>query len=198
MKTNLAAMILSIASLTSMNASAQWSLAPSSAELKFLSTKVFTNKQSVTETSSFHTLSGKVSDEGELHLTVNLGSVDTQVSIRDQRLRDWVFEVAKYQNAEISAKIDKANFSDLTVGKPLRIKQSLILKTHGKSLPLAADLQLVKDLDGSIHVASISPILLDVKQLGLNEGVEKLIEVMGLASINQQIPITFYGRFIES
>lgn len=198
MKPIFAAVILLITSLSSMNASAQWSLAPSSAELNFLSTKVFANKRSVTETSSFKTLSGIVSDEGELRLNVNLGSVDTQVSIRDQRLRDWVFEVSKYQNAKIFAKIDKANFNGLTVGKPLRIKQSLVLKIHGKELPLEADLQLVKDLDGSIHVASISPILLDVKQLGLNEGVEKLIEVMGLASINQQIPITFYGTFIEN
>ena len=198
MKSILPLLLLSIVSFTSMNASAQWSLAPSSAELKFLSTKVLMNKQSITEISSFQTLSGTVSDEGELELKVKLGSVNTQISIRDQRLRDWVFEVSKFQDAEISGKIAKVNLTALAVGAPLRIKLALVLKAHGKEIPLEADLQLVKDLGGSIYVSSISPILLDVKQLGLNIGIEKLIEVMGLASINQQVPITFYGKFIES
>ncbi|MPY23576.1 YceI family protein [Shewanella sp. YLB-07] len=198
MKSILPLLLLSIVSFTSMNASAQWSLAPSSAELKFLSTKVLMNKQSITEISSFQTLSGTVSDDGELELKVKLGSVNTQISIRDQRLRDWVFEVSKFQDAEISGKIAKVNLTALAVGAPLRIKLALVLKAHGKEIPLEADLQLVKDLGGSIYVSSISPILLDVKQLGLNIGIEKLIEVMGLASINQQVPITFYGKFIES
>ena len=198
MKSILPLLLLSIVSFTSMNASAKWSLAPSSAELKFLSTKVLMNKQSITEISSFQTLSGTVSDDGELELKVKLGSVNTQISIRDQRLRDWVFEVSKFQDAEISGKIAKVNLTALAVGAPLRIKLALVLKAHGKEIPLEADLQLVKDLGGSIYVSSISPILLDVKQLGLNIGIEKLIEVMGLASINQQVPITFYGKFIES
>ncbi|QDO85637.1 YceI family protein [Shewanella psychropiezotolerans] len=198
MKSILPLLLLSIVSFTSMNASAQWSLAPSSAELKFLSTKVLMNKQSITEISSFQTLSGTVSDDGELELKVKLGSVNTQISIRDQRLRDWVFEVSKFQDAEISGKIAKVNLTALAVGAPLRIKLALVLKAHGKEIPLEADLQLVKDLGGSIYVSSISPILFDVKQLGLNISIEKLIEVMGLASINQQVPITFYGKFIES
>ncbi|MEC4725020.1 YceI family protein [Shewanella sp. D64] len=198
MKSTFAVLMLSIASCIPMNATAQWSLAPSSAELNFLSTKVLMNMNSITEISRFQTLSGTVSDDGELTLKVKLGSVDTQVPIRDQRLRDWVFEVSKYQEAVISAKIAKASLSELVVGKPLRIKQGLILKTHSKTIPLEADLQLVKSPDGSIYVSTTTPILLDVKQLELNKGVEKLIEVMSLASINQQIPITFYGRFIES
>ena len=127
MKPTFAALILSITSLTSMNATAQWSLSSSSAELNFLSTKVLTNKQSITETSSFKSLSGTVSDEGELQLTVQLGSVNTQIPIRDQRLRDWVFEVSKYQNADISANIAKEDLAALVVGKPLRIKQDLLL-----------------------------------------------------------------------
>ena len=198
MKPIFTVLVLSIASCISMNASAQWSLAPSSAELNFLSTKVLSNMNSITEQSRFQTLSGAVSDDGELTLKVKLASVDTQVPIRDQRLRDWVFEVSKYQEAVISAKITKANLNALAVGKPLRIKQGLILKAHGKAIPLEAELQLVKSQDGSIYVSTTSPILLDVKQLELNKGVEKLIDVMGLASINQQIPITFYGKFIES
>ncbi len=198
MKPIFTVLVLSIASCISMNASAQWSLAPSSAELNFLSTKVLSNMNSITEQSRFQTLSGAVSDDGELTLKVKLASVDTQVPIRDQRLRDWVFEVSKYQEAVISAKITKANLNALAVGKPLRIKQGLILKAHGNAIPLEAELQLVKSQDGSIYVSTTSPILLDVKQLELNKGVEKLIDVMGLASINQQIPITFYGKFIES
>ena len=126
MKPIFTVLVLSIASCISMNASAQWSLAPSSAELNFLSAKVLSNMNSITEQSRFQALSGAVSDDGELTLKVKLASVDTQVPIRDQRLRDWVFEVSKYQGAVISAKITKANLNALAVGKPLRIKQGLM------------------------------------------------------------------------
>jgi polyisoprenoid-binding protein YceI len=197
MKTTFAMLILSITLLSSTSASAQWILDSESAELNFLSTKVLINKQSITEISGFNTLSGSVSDDGELMLTVQLESVNTQVPIRDQRLRDWVFQVEKYSSVEISGQVSKVDLKALVVGKPMGITQAFILKTHGKSLPLKAELQLVKSADGALHVSTLTPILLDVKQLDMNLGVEKLIEVMGLASINQQIPITFNGTFTE-
>ncbi|WP_394388972.1 YceI family protein [Shewanella woodyi] len=197
MKTTFATLLLSIALLGSTQASAQWTLDSNSAALNFLSTKVLINKQSITEMSGFNTLSGTVSDDGEFMLTVQLESVNTQVPIRDQRLRDWVFQVEKYSRVEISGQISKLELKDLTIGKPKGVTQSLILKTHGKVLTLKAELQLVKSADGALHVSTLTPILLDTRQLDMNLGIEKLIEVMGLASINQQIPITFYGTFTE-
>ncbi|ACA88240.1 YceI family protein [Shewanella woodyi] len=197
MKTTFATLLLSIALLGSTQASAQWTLDSNSAALNFLSTKVLINKQSITEVSGFNTLSGTVSDDGEFMLMVQLESVNTQVPIRDQRLRDWVFQVEKYSRVEISGQISKLELKDLAIGKPKGITQALILKTHGKVLTLKAELQLVKSADGALHVSTLTPILLDIKQLDMNLGVEKLIEVMGLASINQQIPITFYGTFTE-
>lgn len=44
-------------------------------------------------------------------------------------------------------------------------------------------------------VTTRTPIILDVKQMDMSKGVAQLVEVMGLSSIVEQVPVSFSGTF---
>ncbi|MCV6609901.1 MAG: hypothetical protein OIF55_03930 [Amphritea sp.] len=188
---------LALSGLIAMNAQAGWSL-NEGADLTFLSTKIFTDERTVTEQSRFSMVSGAVSDAGKLELIIDLSSVSTGIGIRDQRLRDWVFEDQRYQTAAISAQIDIARVNALQAGQSLRLQQSLNLSVRGHSLPLNADILLQRMSDGEIQVVTLSPLVLDTASMTMSHGVEQLVEVMGLAVIVTQVPVMFSGTFSQN
>ena len=83
----------------------------------------------------------------------------------------------------------------LKTGDSLQLKQPLTLDLHGSKQDIEAELTLKRGADNSISVATAQPVVVDAKKLGMSGGVAKLVEVMGLASINEQIPVTFNGTF---
>ena len=164
-------------------------------QVHFTSNKTNKQNKTITEESSFATSSAQLSADGVFAMSIDLASVKTNIDLRDERLRDWVFEVAKFPKAEISGKIDMNAISSLKTGDSLQLKQPLTLDIHGNKLDIDAQLTLKRNADNSISVETAEPVMLDAKKMGMSEGVAKLVEVMALASINEQIPVTFKGTF---
>ena len=46
-----------------------------------------------------------------------------------------------------------------------------------------------------IDVQTVNPVILNTQELGLGEGVNKLIDVMGLLTIADQVPVSFGAEF---
>ena len=164
-------------------------------QVHFTSNKTNKQNKTITEESSFATSSAQLSADGAFAMSIDLASVKTNIELRDERLRDWVFEVAKFPKAEISGKIDMNAIGSLKTGDSLQLKQPLTLDIHGNKLDIDAQLTLKRSADNSISVETTEPVMLDAKKMGMSEGVAKLVEVMALASINEQIPVTFKGTF---
>ena len=164
-------------------------------QVHFTSNKTNKQNKTITEESSFATSSAQLSADGVFAMSIDLASVKTNIDLRDERLRDWVFEVAKFPKAEISGKIDMNAIGSLKTGDSLQLKQPLTLDIHGNKLDIDAQLTLKRSADNSISVETTEPVMLDAKKMGMSEGVAKLVEVMALASINEQIPVTFKGTF---
>ena len=164
-------------------------------QVHFTSNKTNKQNKTITEESSFATSSAQLSADGAFAMSIDLASVKTNIELRDERLRDWVFEVAKFPKAEISGKIDMNAIGSLKTGDSLQLKQPLTLDIHGNKLDIDAQLTLKRSADNSISVETTEPVILDAKKMGMSEGVAKLVEVMALASINEQIPVTFKGTF---
>ena len=164
-------------------------------QVPFTSNKTNKQNKTITEESSFATSSAQLSADGAFAMSIDLASVKTNIDLRDERLRDWVFEVAKFPKAEISGKIDMNAIGSLKTGDSLQLKQPLTLDIHGNKLDIDAQLMLKRSADNSISVETTEPVMLDAKKMGMSEGVAKLVEVMALASINEQIPVTFKGTF---
>lgn len=164
-------------------------------QVRFTSSKTNKQNKTIDEESSFATSAAQLSADGAFSMSVDLASVKTNIDLRDERLRDWVFEVVKFPKAEISGKIDMNAIGSLKTGNSLQLKQPLTLDLHGSKQDIEAELTLKRGADNSISVATAQPVVVDAKKLGMSGGVAKLVEVMGLASINEQIPVTFNGTF---
>uniref|UniRef100_E6QQ01 Lipid/polyisoprenoid-binding YceI-like domain-containing protein n=1 Tax=mine drainage metagenome TaxID=410659 RepID=E6QQ01_9ZZZZ len=91
-----------VATLFFTPAYAQWQLENDHSNLNFISIK----KTSIAEVHQFKKLSGSVSDEGDIHLVIDLSSVDTQNDLRNERLKVMLFEVARFPTAEFNGNID--------------------------------------------------------------------------------------------
>jgi polyisoprenoid-binding protein YceI len=155
--------------------------------IRFISIK----KSSVAEVGEFKQFTGEVSGDGSLKLAIDLGSVDTAIDIRDQRLRDELFEIVTFPQATVAGKIDLPAVQALAPGQELALTVDVTLSLHAVQQPVQAQLLAVRLADGSLRVATVDPILLSLEELGLAGGVQKLQELAGLVSIDLVVPVYF-------
>ncbi len=80
--------LLLLLSLTASQAFAGWTLDNTDSRLSFVTVKA----QNVAEVHSFTQLSGEVDSTGIATVTIQLASVDTLIEIRDERMREVLFQ----------------------------------------------------------------------------------------------------------
>lgn len=199
MKKNIISFILMTAAVSAYGEntdSGLWNAQDST--ITFLSSKINKQLNSITEQSSFTASKSQLDTEGNFIMSIDLSSVKTNIDLRDQRLKDWVFEIGKFANAEISGKVEMSAINNLKDGDAISLQQPLLINIHGKKINFNADLSIQRNMDNKITVSTRSPVVLDVKQMGMTEGVARMVEVMGLSSIVEQVPISFNGTFTRN
>lgn len=181
MKTRFA-VALAVSALLSPLALADWQVGPGS-QVQFVSIK----NNTVGEVSHFETLFGSVTDSGDVEVRVVLDSVETNVGIRNERMKNMLFEVGLYPEAVITAKLDTGSMAVLSSGGLTNM--SLQIDLHGQSV--TKDVQLnVAVTDQGVTATTTQPILLTAAEFGLEGGVAALQAVAGLNAISRVIPVT--------
>lgn len=176
-----------VAALLVTPAYAQWQLDNEHSNLNFISIK----KTSVAEVHQFKKLTGEVSDAGNIHLSIDLSSVDTQIDIRNERLKAMLFEIAQFPTAEFDGQIDMSKVATLKVGETLDMPVNGKLTMHGKVQETKAMLRMVKLRSDQIQVTTKMPIVLNADLYDLSAGIEKLREAANLPVISAAVPVTF-------
>ena len=164
----------------------QWTLNSSASQLNFTTTK----NASKTEIQSFKSLAGKI-DNGHVSLTVDLNSVDTGIGIRDERLKTMFFDVVKFPKASVSIDLKKSDLSKLTQGQSKVLEFDAEIDIQGITQSIVVTLQVVALDKQQLLVFSREPIIIDLKNFDLLEGVNNLREIAKLKSINAAVPVTF-------
>lgn len=167
---------------------ADWEVDNAQSQLSFISTK----KVNVAEVHHFKQLSGQLDESGKFSLAIDLASVNTGVEIRDSRMKEFLFKVADFPTANISAQIDPAMLSDLAVGASEETSIDGMLSLHDQQKSLTFDVLVTKVSDEELLVVSAQPLILNVADFDLVAGVEKLRELAGLPSISHAVPVSFY------
>ena len=186
--------LFAVTTWTIISANADWQLDPAASDLHFMSIKA----THVGEVHSFDTLSGKVDEKGAANLTINLASVATKIPIRDQRMRDMLFEVDRYPTATVTAQIETGPLVSLPAGSELDIELEGDLQFKGQTNPLMTRVKVAKLSDQKVTVRTIAPVVLSAGQLRVTEGLEKLREIAGLPNISFTIPVTFNLTLIKN
>ena len=171
-------------------AAGDWQLQPDDSSLAFVSVK----NGSVAETHSFTDLSGHVDDEGS-RLVVELASVETGIPIRDDRMREFLFEIADHPNAVFNTHMHAQSVPELTPGQSRRIEVTGSLELHGAKQELTALVQITQAGHDRMVLSTVKPILISADAFTLGEGIAKLRDIAGLDSITPMVPVTFSLTF---
>lgn len=167
------------------------------ADIVFTSTKTDQKGNDILEQGTFKNHSGLLNKRGEFDIEIELDSVSSDIVIRDQRLKEWLFEVDKFATAHITGQLDAAQISKLSQNETLQLHQPIIIALHDNEVKTNADLLINRVDDRQIKVETVKPIYLNVKDLGMGEGLQQLTDVMKLAKINADVPIIFKGEFVR-
>jgi polyisoprenoid-binding protein YceI len=172
---------------------ADWNLESSTSQLSFLSIK----KDTVGEVHTFKELLGSISAAGEVKISITLNSVETNIPIRNDRMKEFLFETAKFPLATAVGKLDMTKLDKVAVGEVTDWAMPLEITLHGKIQVKQLSLQVAKLSSGKIWVVTNKPLLLSTDEFELLQGVNKLKELAVLPSISSVVPVTVSLMFSE-
>ena len=168
------------------SANAEWKLSSDESRINFVSVKA----ETVSEAHYFKSLEGRVNDGGEAQIIIPLDDVETSIDIRNERMRDYLFETEKFPAAEIVATIDVNALETLANGARMNVDFKGSLNLHGVSEPIETTLTVTRLTENRALIETSAPIILYADQFSLSAGIEKLKELAGLPSITPSVPVT--------
>ncbi len=174
--------------------SADWILDNDASTLSFTSTKAGT----VAEVHTFGGLAGSIGPDGEASLLIDLDSVDTAIGIRDERMRELLFETSEYAVATVALTLAPDQLDGLAPGQRESAAVEAELQLHGVARPLTAQVSVARLGEERLLVATEVPLIINADDVGLAEGVERLRAIAGLSSISPAVPVTFVLVFERS
>ena len=167
-------------------AQADWTLDGSASSFHYVTSK----NASVSEVNSITGLSGGISNDVAT-LRLDLATVNTAIEIRDQRMRDIVFQVAQFPEATITVPVDGDMIDSLKPGVPASATYTATVTLHGMTQEIAADLQVIKLDANTLQVNLAKPLIVGAAAFGLTDGVEELRNIAGLNNINPNVVVDF-------
>ena len=165
-------------------AQADWALNDSS-RIGFVSIK----NNSIGENNTFERVSGSISASGEVSLSVDLSSVETGIGIRNERLQNMLFEVARFPTATIDAALSDSQIAALKAGGAQTESVGVSISLRGKTVNKMANLS-VSASGGDVRITTTQPIVITAQEFGLEAGVAALQQIAGLNAISRSIPVT--------
>jgi polyisoprenoid-binding protein YceI len=147
------------------------------------------------EVHNFTSISGDISAANVATLTIDLKSVNTGVALRDERMRDLLFNTANFPTATVSLNVPATLISGLAVGSSAQTDISASLNLHGVTGAITTKVLVQKLASKRILVQNVAPILVKAGDYGLTDGVEALRAAVGIASISVAVPVDFTLAF---
>ena len=164
-----------------------YTLNPSASSLRFVSTK----KTHVIESHAFMGLSGDVTELGQATLRIDLNSVDTNNTTRDERMKTMLFETSVFNSAAVTVSLDPSTYTTQAVGSTQIQTVVATIDLHGVLVEKTTDVLVSKLSDTTLLVQNVTPVLLNTTDFNLNAGVEALRTIANLSVISYAVPVNF-------
>jgi hypothetical protein len=152
---------------------------------------ISTKKGSIAEIHSFSALSGSLSDNGAIEVSVPLTSVSTGIGIRDQRMREFLFNTKVFPIAIFTANINKTSIDLLKDGEVTELAIDGEISMNGQKAKSLVNVVIMRQLDGSLIVVTKQPFIINAQDFGYVDGINKLKALAALSSISMTVPVTF-------
>ena len=167
---------------------AGWAVDSDRSSISYLSTKMTAAFRTVFESNRFKSFSGGVDDTGEAVLDIDLSSVDTGVQIRDERVREHVFDVRNHPRATIKLPVRELAERRHDAGYTQRVEATLTMR--GVTREVRAEISVARVGD-ELVVQTTEPVLVNAVDYGMLDGFGRLKELVGLFNIPTTIPVSF-------
>jgi len=125
-------------------------------------------------------------------MTIALGSVETNIEIRNERMAEHVF--AGMDAPTIAAIIDMAALRALTDGQSFGQNIEAVLSFGSQSIDLDAAVHVTRLSENRVMVVSDDMLFVSAEDLDITGAIDKLMELAELPSITRTMPVTF--RFV--
>ena len=182
---NVKPLVFALLTCAAVPAHADWYLDNESSRLSFVTTK----NTEVAEVQRFLVLHGKVDAKGAARLEVELDSINSGIPLRDERMRNDLFQIKTHPDAQINAQINLQPINDLATGAQLELRLPLSVTLHGKTQTYKAELLATRLDDRRFQVVTLEPLVLHAKDFDLLTGVETLRKAAGLDAISLSVPV---------
>ena len=169
----------------SLSAQANWYLDGESSRLSFITTQ----NANIADVHRFLVLHGKVDRKGLAQLRIEMDSVNSAVPLRDERMRDVLFDFKHFPEAQISAQIDLQPINDLASGAQLELRLPVTVSLRGKQHTYEAELLATRLDERRFQVVTLEPLMLQAEDFGLQPELETLRKLAGLSTISFSVPV---------
>jgi len=184
-------MVAGLCLLASSVNAAEWLVDNKSSQLNFISIK----KGNIAELHQFDEVQGHLDSQGKFVLDINLATVNTNNSVRDERMVKYFFNVETFPTAQLTADIDLSVLEAIAQGASSAIDINANLNLHGTVMPIKLNVIVTRLVGAKLSVVSAQPLILNVGDYSLVSGVNKLMELAKLPSISHAVPVSFYLTF---
>lgn len=172
---------------------AAWTLENDSSQVSFVSVKA----GDAGEVHRFTQLSGKVSNDGSASVVIQLASVDTMIPLRDERMRQILFQTDMFPTARLSTSVDMDTLNAMEPGDSVDMTANLMLDLRNRQVELPADVIVARLGKNKLMVSSRKPVIVNAASVDLVDGIEALREIAKLPSISKAVPVSFVLTFEE-
>ena len=168
-----------------LTAQANWYLDGESSRLSFITTQ----NANIANVHRFLVLHGKVDRKGQAQLRIEMDSVNSAVPLRDERMRDVLFDFKHVPEAQITTQIDLQPINDLASGAQLELKLPVMVSLRGKQHTYEAELLATRLDERRFQVVTLEPLMLQAEDFGLQPELETLRKLAGLSAISFSVPV---------
>jgi polyisoprenoid-binding protein YceI len=190
-RSTLHAAVIALA-LAASSSQAAWHVDSGQSSFSFTTAKAgMPGTSAVEEVQTFRQIGGSLADDGKLVFDVELASIETNIGLRNDRLKALLFKVADNPKAVFTGSVDPRRLNALGVGASLDMDVSGQLALGGQSKPLTASVRVVKLASDALLVGTRVPIVVNLKDYGLQDGVEALRAIMNLNVLASSAPVSF-------
>lgn len=173
---------------------ADWELDNTKSVINFVSIK----NDGVGEVHRFTSVVGFIGAAGNVQLTINLDSVETAIAIRNERMRELLFETVKFPAAQLTAHVEPALLAEAAKGGVVTAEVPVTVSLHGKEKTLTVPVVVVGEGDSNLRVFTAHPVLINAADFGLESGVSALQQIAGLKAISNAVPVTLHLLFVQA
>lgn len=177
--------------IIAFQSAADWQLNQKDSTVNFTTVK----KEHVIENHYFNNVSANISKEGQINLSIDLTSVNTKIAIRDQRMKEHLFNTLLFPQALFTAQLDIHQLENLALGSSKAIRINGRIELHGQNQEVLIKVLVTKLSNATLLVASQESLIIKAQDFDLVAGINKLQALANLPSITHSVPVNFILKF---